>query len=54
MPEEMVWRVFECLVRGVIVMEKGEETLNERPDWKHEIVHFDIKPGNSKSKSLYA
>lgn len=55
--EATLWRFFKCLVDGFSVLQEGDEfrydpvtqTANIRPepDWHH-IVHFDIKPGNSK------
>jgi hypothetical protein len=53
--ETTLWRIFECLVDGITVLEVGndwtasnEPEATPRPGWHH-IVHFDLKPGNSKS-----
>jgi hypothetical protein len=46
-PETIVWRVFECLAKGLLMLEKGIEDPTKAP-WKLDpIGHFDIKPDNS-------
>ncbi|KAH8812135.1 hypothetical protein F5884DRAFT_303896 [Xylogone sp. PMI_703] len=47
MPEAYIWRIFECLALALCVVAHGNENL-EGPSWQTEMVHFDIKPQNSK------
>jgi hypothetical protein len=48
-PEEYIWRVLHCLASALVVIEHGNEDLdNNRASWNTPIVHFDIKPQNSK------
>ncbi|CZR61314.1 uncharacterized protein PAC_11210 [Phialocephala subalpina] len=44
-PEATIWRVFECLSRGLCVMAYGNET-GEGVPWKEPIGHYDLKPDN--------
>lgn len=46
--EEEIWRLFECLARGLLILENGSEDPAAAP-WTRKIAHFDIKPQNSKS-----
>jgi hypothetical protein len=48
-PETVVWRVFECLAKGLLMLEKGVEDPTETPWEMDPIGHFDIKPENSAS-----
>lgn len=44
-----MWKVFECLIRAAMVLEEGHE-VDPDPHSKHQpIVHFDLKPNNSKT-----
>ncbi len=54
-----LWRIFDCLVDAISVLEFGDEVKydsvkqvagapNPHPEFKP-IVHFDIKPENGKS-----
>lgn len=50
-PESDLWDIFHCLARAAFVMKYGHEDItrsraNFLPDGE-EIVHFDLKPGNS-------
>jgi len=55
--ETTLWRIFKCLVDGLSVLEfgneikwdsvKGEAVSKPRINW-NELVHFDLKPPNSK------
>lgn len=45
-PEGPMWRIFECLALGLLIIETGSEDL-DGPGWDKEIVHCDIKPQNS-------
>ena len=59
MTEISVWKIFDCLVDGLAVMEYGNELALRspfdsfspvvRPDWDP-LVHFDLKPPNSMLK----
>ncbi|KIN07272.1 hypothetical protein OIDMADRAFT_109769 [Oidiodendron maius Zn] len=52
LPEYFVWSVWECLARGLCVLQNGNEN-REGPRWPYpEIGHFDIKPHNSKFSHL--
>ncbi|KAL3426331.1 hypothetical protein PVAG01_03122 [Phlyctema vagabunda] len=42
--EERIWRIWQCLVKSLAVLEQGSE--DERCDNWRPIVHFDIKPMN--------
>ena len=57
-PREIsIWKIFDCLVDGLFVLDTGNEAkiqapINEvvkewRLDW-NPIVHFDLKPENSE------
>jgi hypothetical protein len=54
LPEEVIWRIWECLVKALLVLEKGTEDPNWRREegtkapFHHPICHFDIKGGNGK------
>ena len=50
-PEELGWRVLECVAKGLAVLEHGTENSTPLPHWKP-ICHFDIKPENSKSPDI--
>ncbi|KAF8866215.1 kinase-like protein [Acephala macrosclerotiorum] len=46
-PEEHMWRVFGCLVKGLLVLETGSEDPNiPDPYWTRKIAHLDIKTAN--------
>lgn len=47
-----MWSVFHCLARGALVMAHGSEDTSRLP-WNKDIVHFDLKPQNSKSMPFY-
>jgi serine/threonine protein kinase len=48
LPEATIWRVWECLAKALNILEsEREERTGEKWD-KDPIVHFDIKPENSK------
>ncbi|KAF4627135.1 hypothetical protein G7Y89_g11018 [Cudoniella acicularis] len=51
-PEELVWRFFECLARSLCAMAEGRED-EAGQKWATEIGHFDIKPQNSKQWRLH-
>lgn len=46
--EEYVWRLWECLLRGLMVLRYGTESRDEAGDVAGHIpvAHFDLKPGN--------
>jgi len=55
--ELTLWRIFDCLVDGISVLQYGNELVPDAvttqwyiPSQGHEvpIVHFDLKPANSK------
>jgi serine/threonine protein kinase len=49
LPEEYIWRAFECLASALVFLDHGnEETDDDAETWDSPISHFDIKPGNSK------
>lgn len=46
-----LWRIFHCLSRALVVIHQGSED-GMSPRWTgREIVHFDLKPDNSRSDS---
>ena len=47
LPEANIWRVFECLAKGLCMLESGREDLTSEKWNKYPIGHFDIKPENS-------
>lgn len=51
-PEEFVWRIFECLARSLLIMEFGTENPMGQPWLENPVAHFDIKPANSRRLSL--
>lgn len=43
-----MWRLFECLARGALVLEEGHEGPYN-PNYRHTpVAHFDLKPSNSE------
>ncbi|KAH6674560.1 kinase-like domain-containing protein [Halenospora varia] len=44
-PEEIVWRFFECMARWLCILQDGQEDANREVFWR-EISHFDVKPQN--------
>ncbi|PSS15211.1 hypothetical protein M430DRAFT_258096 [Amorphotheca resinae ATCC 22711] len=47
LPEEYIWRAFECLASALVFLDHGnEETDDDAETWDSPISHFDIKPGN--------
>jgi hypothetical protein len=49
-----IWAIFHCIALGLTVMDRGTEDI-KAPAWRGnikdtELVHYDIKPDNSKSK----
>lgn len=48
-PEPFLWEMFYHMVEAASAMLNGPKQPNARgyPPWTHEIVHRDIKPGNS-------
>lgn len=48
-----LWCIFQCLARAAFVMHHGSEDSNSERYLKDgELVHFDLKLGNSKKKNL--
>lgn len=50
--EADIWAIFHCIALGLTVMDRGTENI-KAPAWggkpkKTELVHYDIKPDNSK------
>jgi len=58
--ETSLWKIFECLVDGFTVLERGNEKTDDGPDpaprrqmgdkkalkpW-NSVIHFDLKPDN--------
>jgi hypothetical protein len=50
--EEAAWKIFECLIRGALVLEEGHEGDPNLQAPHESIAHFDIKPSNSKSVAV--
>ncbi|KAM3083314.1 hypothetical protein ACMFMG_003968 [Clarireedia jacksonii] len=56
LPEEAIWRIWECLVKALLILEKGTEDPNWRrekgsnEDFHHPICHFDIKGANGHER----
>jgi serine/threonine protein kinase len=47
--EDDLWFIFQCLARGLFVIHHGsEDRSTERYMLGAELVHFDLKPENSK------
>lgn len=50
MDEYMIWNIFHCIARGLYAMHCGHEEL-DRERWdRDEIVHFDLKAQNGRSR----
>jgi hypothetical protein len=50
-PEEFIWRIFGCLAKAILVLEKGSEDLDiPNPNWFYPngIAHLYIKEPNSR------
>jgi hypothetical protein len=48
--EDLIWSIFVCLAKGAVMLELGVEdpSIEDRPDDWEPLIHFDLKPSNSK------